>query len=391
MLILLFCWAIAACAGIPLLMLAAECFAGMRPEAKQSHIPAPPFVVLIPAHDEAHGIDAVVRAVRAQLRRCDRLLVVADNCMDGSAAIARAGGADVVERNDTERCGKAYALAHGRAALRQNAPPSIVIIVDADCLPGAGALPRLAAHAARHGTVVQGCYLLTIPPHATPLVRVSCLAFMVKNMVRQRGIARLSGGRALLQGTGMAFPWRIFDTAPLETSSLVEDLKLGLDLTLSGSPVRFDSHALFTSDASAQTATQGQRTRWEHGSIITALHYIPRLLSAGLTGRPAMLPMAMDLTIAPLALLAIGATAISSLLTVVATLGGPLAPLVALVGAGGVATSGLLFIWLFLGRKILPSAMAIQLPRYLLWKLPIYRRLMAGRQKTWVRTSREPE
>lgn len=389
--LLILCWAFAACAGIPLLMLAAECFIGAFPEARQSHIPAPPFVVLIPAHDEAHGIDAVIRAVRNQLRRCDRLLVVADNCTDHSAAIARAAGADVVERDDPDRRGKAYALAYGRAALRQDAAPSIVIIVDADCLPGPGALPRLAAHAARYASVVQGCYLLTIPPHATPLVQVSCLAFMVKNMVRQRGLARLSGGRALLQGTGMAFPWRIFDTAPLETSSLVEDMKLGLDLTLAGSPVRFDSHALFTSNASAQDATQGQRTRWEHGSIVTALHYIPRLLSAGLTGQPALLPIAMDLTIAPLALLALGAMTVLALLAGVATMGGPVAPLVALLGAGGMAACALLFIWLLGGRKILPGAMIVQLPRYLLWKLPIYRRLMGGRQKYWVRTSRGPD
>jgi cellulose synthase/poly-beta-1,6-N-acetylglucosamine synthase-like glycosyltransferase len=389
--LLILCWAIAACAGIPLLMLAAEAFVGAFPDARQSHIPAPPFVVLIPAHDEAHGIDAVIRAVRNQLRGCDRLLVVADNCTDSSAAIARAADADVVERYDPDRRGKAYALAYGRAALRQDAPPSIVIIVDADCLPGPGALPRLAAHAARYESVVQGCYLLTISPHATPLVRVSCLAFMVKNMVRQRGLARLSGGHALLQGTGMAFPWRTFDTAPLETSSLVEDLKLGLDLTLAGSPVRFDSHALFTSHASAQAATQGQRTRWEHGSIVTALHYIPRLLSAGMTGRPALLPIAMDLTIAPLALLALGAMAILALLAGVATLGGPVAPVVALLGAGVMAAGALLFIWLLGGRKILPSAMIVQLPRYLLWKLPIYRRLMGGRQKSWVRTSREPD
>lgn len=384
----LLCWALAASAGLPLLMLAVECVVGAAPERKQYYAPPPPFAVLIPAHDEAHGIAAVVLAVRAQLRSCDRMLVVADNCTDATATLASANGADIVERNDQDRRGKAYALAHGRAALRSH-PTGVVIIVDADCVPGPDALPRLAAHADRYGAVVQGCYLLNSPPTATPLVRVSSLAFMIKNLVRQRGLQRLGGG-ALLQGTGMAFPWPIFEQAPLETASLVEDLKLGLDLRLAGFPVRFDSHARFTSNASAQSATRGQRTRWEHGSIATALQYGPRLTLASLSGRPALLPLAADLAIPPLALLSVQAMAVCLLLTIAAMLTGHVAPLIALVTIGGIAATALLFIWFLLGRDILPGAMAIQLPRYLLWKLPIYRRLAGARQKSWVRTSREP-
>jgi cellulose synthase/poly-beta-1,6-N-acetylglucosamine synthase-like glycosyltransferase len=344
--------------------------------------------VLIPAHDEAAGIVTVVRAVAAQLRACDSMIVVADNCHDETAVLARAFGAQVVERHDPDRRGKAYALAHGRTALRLR-PRAVIVIVDADCCPQPGALPRLAAHAHRHRAAVQGCYLLTTPPEATPLVRVSNLAFMIKNLIRQRGLARLGGG-ALLQGTGMAFPWPVFATAPLETSSLVEDLKLGLDLRLRGCAVRFDPHACFTSQASAQGATQGQRTRWEHGSIATAWRYVPRLMLAGLWGRPGLLLLAADLAIPPLALLVAMGMVASLVLMVLAVLLGVLAPLLALIAAGCLAGATLSGVWLMLGRGILPGAMARQLPRYLVWKLPIYRRLAGARQKSWVRTSREP-
>ncbi|NOW46449.1 cellulose synthase/poly-beta-1,6-N-acetylglucosamine synthase-like glycosyltransferase [Novosphingobium sp. SG751A] len=379
-------------------MLALECLAGVARAPWRPHGAPPPFVALIPAHDEAAGIAAVVAAIAAQLRPCDRMLVVADNCRDDTAALARAGGAQVVERHDATRRGKAYALAFGRAALRADAP-SVVIIVDADCRPEPGALARLAAHADQSGAVVQGCYLLTTAPAAAPLVRVSNLAFLIKNLVRQRGLQRLGGG-ALLQGTGMAFPWAIFAAAPLETASLVEDLQLGLDLRLRGCAVRFDSHACFTSHASAQTATQGQRTRWEHGSILTALHYWPRLMRAGLSGRAGLLVLAADLAIPPLALLAAIAIVCGAVLLVAAVLtgaglgrsglGGPVAPLLVLVAAGTGALTVLAGVWLALGRGILPGAMALQLPRYLFWKLPIYRRLARARQSAWVRTSREP-
>ncbi|KMS56387.1 glycosyl transferase [Novosphingobium barchaimii LL02] len=382
------CWVLVAIVGIPLLMLAVECLLGASPSVKAPYILPPPFTVLIPAHDEVTGIAAVIRAVRLQLRLCDRVLVVADNCTDGTAAMAKACGAEVVERNDPDLRGKAYALAYGREALRLQ-PTPIIIVLDADCLPTRGALPRLAAHAAGKSAAVQGCYLLTGAPDATPLVRFSIFAFLVKNLVRQTGLQRLGGG-ALLQGTGMAFPWPMFNAAPLETASLVEDLKLGLDLRLAGRQVKFDPLAVFTSSASAESATQGQRTRWEHGSVTTMAQYVPRLIAASLRGRPALLVLAADIAVPPLALLASMMVPICALLALIAIFTGTFAPLLALLGSGAAATAALMLVWFRLGREILPAAMARQLPRYVLWKLPIYRRLAGARQTLWVRTSRKP-
>ena len=101
--------------------------------------------VLMPAHDEAGGIEPAIRAVLAQLAAGDRLLVVADNCSDATAAVARAAGAEVIERSDRVRRGKGYALDHGVRWLEQ-APPAAVVILDADCI----AAPRGAAAPRRH-------------------------------------------------------------------------------------------------------------------------------------------------------------------------------------------------------------------------------------------------
>ena len=54
-------------------------------------------VVLVPAHDEAGTIAATLQALRSQTRQPDRVVVVADNCTDDTAALARACGAEVVE------------------------------------------------------------------------------------------------------------------------------------------------------------------------------------------------------------------------------------------------------------------------------------------------------
>lgn len=381
-------WLLSIGASFPMLVLAGECLAGLRAGKSLVEVPleASPYAVLIPAHDEAPGITPVIAAVRAQLRPCDRVLVVADNCADATAAVARGAGAELIERFDAGRRGKAYALACGRELLRRN-PPATIIVLDADCVPEPGALLALASSAERRAAAVQGRYLLRAARDATPLVRISTFAFLIKNSVRQRGLERL-GGPALLQGTGMAFPWAMFDAAPLETASLVEDLKLGLDLAIAGQPVGFEDRAVFLSPASTQAATRGQRTRWEHGALATFGRYAPRLIARGFSGRPGLLALAADIAVPPLMLLLAGAGAVGGLLLLWAMLTGAAGPLALLGSAGLVLAVTLFAVWRAWGRALLPAVSLLHVPRYLLWKLPIYARFVMHRQRDWVRTGR---
>ena len=94
-------------------------------------------------------------AINAQLRKGDRILVVADNCDDATAAIARHGGAEVVARNDAMRRGKGYALDFGMRVLDQ-APPDIVIMIDADCYVHDGAIDALVGQVIATGQPAPG-------------------------------------------------------------------------------------------------------------------------------------------------------------------------------------------------------------------------------------------
>src|ERR1700722_4751052 len=69
-----------------------------------------PIAVLMPAHNESSVIASAIRSVLPQLVAQDRLVVVADNCSDDTAAIAATEGAEVVVRTDFARRGKGYAL-----------------------------------------------------------------------------------------------------------------------------------------------------------------------------------------------------------------------------------------------------------------------------------------
>ncbi|HUD31041.1 MAG TPA: glycosyltransferase family 2 protein [Novosphingobium sp.] len=394
-------WTIAAGTAVPVLTLAAECLAGSRRADQTPSAPAPPFLVLMPAHDEAAGIEACARSVLAQLRPVDELVVIADNCSDDTADRARALGATVIERCEPELRGKGYALEFGRMFIAANRPAEpgdaaarAVLVVDADCRPGPAALPALAATATRRQAAVQAIFLFDAPPDTTgrpsPIVRISSFAFLIKNLVRQQALDRLAGA-ALLHGSGMAFPRAMFLGMHWSHSSLVEDLEMGLDLLLAGHSVVVEPAARVVSSPSSVEGTGSQRRRWEHGMMQTAGRYVPRLLARAVA-RPAnggwrLAMVALDLMVPPTVLLAAWSLVALGL---VLALAGPTLPLLVLVGAQAAAFCGIARAWWHQGRAVLPLRNLRDLPGYFLWKLPLLLQFVTRREREWTRTERLP-
>ena len=134
----------------------------------------------------------------------DRILVVADNCTDDTAAIVQAAGVEVIVRTDPARRGKGYALEFGVRHLSLN-PPDVVVIMDADCRLGDNALRRLSDSAMASGRPVQSLYFMLAPENAPSGKGVNLFAWRVKNWLRPLGL-KLFGLPTQLFGTGMAFP-----------------------------------------------------------------------------------------------------------------------------------------------------------------------------------------
>src|SRR5262249_47935877 len=153
----------------------------------------------------------------------DEVVVVADNCDDGTADIARAFGATVLERRDTVNRGKGFALDHGIRYLRANCP-GVLVMMDADCTIRAGSIDAVVDQVVATGRPAQACYLMEQPREAGPRDLVSALAFLVKNGVRPRGLVRFNLP-CLLTGTGMAFPWNVISDAKLASGNIVEDMQ----------------------------------------------------------------------------------------------------------------------------------------------------------------------
>lgn len=378
--------------AFPIAVLLVECLAALWPP-RRAETPASAasrrIAVLIPAHNEEASIAETVRAIRSQVLPEDAVVVVADNCTDATAERARGAGAEVLERRDAERRGKGYALAFGLRHVSSR-PPEIVVFVDADTRVEPGAIAALRGCAGETGRPAQAVNLLAAPPDAGPTALISSFAFLVKNLVRPAGLARL-GVPCLLLGTGMAIPWKLIDIDRLATGNIVEDMQLGIDLAIAGTPPVLCLDARVTGSLpSAGKAALVQRTRWEHGHLGTLMTQSPRLLWHGLTrARPRLLGMAIDLGVPPLALLCLIWAFAAAAAGLAAWRGWGSAPAIVSEASGGALLLSVFLAWVRHARRHIPGTVLALAPLYVLWKIPVYLAFLFRRQKSWVRTPRD--
>lgn len=344
--------------------------------------------LLMPAHNEAGTITPILEGIQRQLRPQDRLLVIADNCTDDTAAVARATGATVLERHDTTRRGKGYALDFGIRALSQDAP-DVVVLMDADCQIKSGSILSLAAKAIATRRPTQAIYLFDVPNKTSTKALISAFAITVKNWVRPLGMMKL-GLPSLLFGTGMAFPWDALTSVNIASGHIVEDMKLGFDLAIAGYPPLFDPAVNVMGQLpTADTAATSQRTRWEHGHLKVLTEYVPRLLwQSARQLRFDLLALCLDLAVPPLSLLVMLWAAVLGLTAVGGALGlGWMAALVALI-SGGLLFTAIAAAWFRFSRKDIPLKSLVSFAVYLLWKIPLYIKYLIKPQSDWVRTER---
>lgn len=378
---------------IPVAVFLVECLASLiyKPSRRQiiSEVLEPNIAVLMPAHNEASVISLTLNSLVSQVANRKQIVVVADNCTDNTAALAREFGVTVLERYDSNRRGKGYALDYGLKFLSQN-PPDVLVMVDADCTLTPNTISAIAKKAFTHQQPVQALYLMETPRKPSPKDCISALAFLVRNLVRPQGLAQL-GFPCLLTGTGMAFPWSVISKATLASGNIVEDMQLGIDLAIAGSsPLLCTDGQVIGLLPQQEKAAKTQRTRWEQGHLQTIFTQVPRLLTAFVQQkRLDLLVMALDLSVPPLSLLVMILT--SALLI---SIGGGLVGLswypAQILGISELLlVSTVIAVWAKYGRSVISLKQLMSVPLYILWKLPVYLSIVKRPQQEWVRTERD--
>jgi cellulose synthase/poly-beta-1,6-N-acetylglucosamine synthase-like glycosyltransferase len=349
-------------------------------------------VVLIPAHDEELLIARTVHSLRAQSYPRDlyRIVVIADNCQDQTAAVAVAAGADaVMVRHMPDARGKGRALRWAMdEILGGDAPPDAIVSVDADTITDPDLLLALVERFEAGAEAVQSDYRAIGDGSRSAALRET--AFLVMNRVRPAG-RNVLGMSACLVGNGWLLSTALLRRRPWAAFTSTEDREYSLDLQAAGVTIAFaGAAAVHAPTAPSRQAAATQQERWEGGWASLLRLRVPGLLADTVRRRsPRLLVVAFDLAVPPLGLLAAAAVA-GLALSVVGVMvgvwsGWPVLPwIAALVFVAVYVIGGLIAI-----RAPRSAYKALlHAPAFILAKPLSLRRTLTFRGDTWVRTER---
>jgi exopolysaccharide biosynthesis WecB/TagA/CpsF family protein len=356
--------------------------------------PSSRLAVLVPAHNEELLVGRCVESLLAQSypRALYRVIVVADNCSDNTASSASAAGAEVLVRNQPESRGKGQALRYAMdLVMAAPTPPDAVVVVDADSIADPHLLTGLERELAQGHGIVQGDYTVIIEPDS-PRSAMIAAGFLLFHRVRFSGRARI-GMPANLVGNGMLLARSVLEAHPWDAFTGVEDLEYSMRLRVAGIRPRFARAAMVAGPGPATRAgVDRQRLRWEGGRFNVVRTWLWTLVEASIARRdPRLLDAALDLATPPLGLLCL-ATAGGALVVGAAVLV-HLAPAWALIpwAVGVVALPA--YVVIGLSAAGAPAAVwrvLLGAPRFLVWKLLTYVRLLRGFDSgRWDRSDRQ--
>lgn len=353
-----------------------------RPIRGASPAPSRParVVLLIPAHNESGGLLRCVHSLQAELLgdREARIVLVADNCDDDTAAIARSTGITVLERHNAQLRGKGHAL---QFAFEQIDDADWFIIIDADTDVERGFLSKMRQAMATGADALQCRYGVRDALSSTRST-LADVALGAWNVLRPRGRQALGLSVGIL-GNGFALSRRTLQALPYSAGSIVEDVEYHQMLVAQGLRVQWVDNTQVRGDMpdGAAPAAQ-QRARWEGGRLRLLIEQGWPLCRAVMRGQWRLLDPLLDLCLLPLAWHV-------SILLFALLLGGS--------GVQVLAAAGLLIVALHIGLALhlIKAGRAhlralLGLPRYICWKLGLAGAIWrsAGRHAAWVRSAR---
>ena len=259
------------------------------------------FAIVIPAHNESRILGTTLASIR-ELDYPGELVdvfVIADNCTDRTASVAKKGNVHSLVRHDPDHWGKGYALDWGFSQILTAGHHEAFVVIDADTIVDSGFLQAVNRRLCEGARVVQGYYDVQ-HPSSSPVESLSYLGFVARRLLRHRGRSKLGWSSNLL-GNGMCFAREILERFGWRTTSIVEDVEFGMLLQLEGVRVVFAEDAkVYAEIPSTFAGAANQRGRWDLGKLRVARKFLFRLIREFFRRRDfSCLDAAMELLIPP--------------------------------------------------------------------------------------------
>ncbi|EYE88098.1 glycosyl transferase family 2 [Fervidicella metallireducens AeB] len=274
------------------------------------------FALIVAAHNEEMVVGHIVESLKNLDYSKDLydIFVIADNCTDGTAEVARNFGAVVYERFDGEKRGKGYALEWMFSKIfEMDKKYDAIVVFDADNLASRNFLKEMNKKLQEGYKVVQG-YLDSKNPHDSWISESYSIAFWTSNRLFQLSRANL-GLSNQIGGTGFCVDVEILKELGWGATCLTEDLEFTCKLVLNGYKVGW-AHDAVIYDEKPLTLKQSwnQRKRWMQGFTDVASRFFTKLMKKAIKDRDFVAFDCAIYTIQPFVIVAFGLAAVLTFL-----------------------------------------------------------------------------
>lgn len=286
--------------------------------------------VLIAARNEASVIEGLICSLKNQNypKNMYSVYVVADNCTDETAAVARAAGAVVYERFNTEERGKGYALDYLIKKIKKDNPdalPDGYVVFDADNIADENYLFEMNK-ALSAGYDVVSSYRNSKNYGVNWRSAGQGMYFLRDARVLNHTRVRL-GMSTFISGTGFLFSRGLEEKyGGWPFHSLTEDGEFSLENAVSGVKGAHCHDAIFYDEQPTDLMTSwNQKLRWCKGGLQIFAMYFKRLLK-GIFLKRSISCFDMVMCLAPAYILSLSAVVINAVGIAIMLILGNLSP-----------------------------------------------------------------
>lgn len=240
------------------------------------------FMAIIPAHNEEAVVENLIESLKNQTYNKDLydIYVIADNCTDNTARIAREAGAIVYERFDETKKTKGYALNWFlQQKIAEDAPYDAFFVFDADNIVDKNFIKNMNKKLCQGEDVVQGYRDIKNP--ADNWITAGYAIFYWQ-MHRFYHLARYNIGLSpLLNGTGFMVRFDVVKPQGWDTETLTEDIEFSLKRIIKGKKLGWATDAIvYDEQPTGFRQSWSQRSRWTVGHMQCIQKYTKELAKA---------------------------------------------------------------------------------------------------------------
>lgn len=240
------------------------------------------FMAIIPAHNEEAVVSNLIESLKHQTydKELYDIYVIADNCTDNTAKVARDAGAIVLERYDPDHKTKGYALQWFlKQKIEENADYDAFFVFDADNIVDRNFIINMNKKLCQGEEVVQGYRDIKNP---TDNWITAGYALFYWTMHRLYHLARYNVGLSpLLNGTGFMVKFDVVKPNGWETETLTEDIEFSLKSIIQGKKLGWATDAIvYDEQPTSFKQSWSQRSRWTVGHMQCVKRYTGELFNA---------------------------------------------------------------------------------------------------------------